>query len=89
MGGERPSLVITGHEDGKVKLWLSQRGALALVTALDTARYFATEDCTSDTDSDPGGGDWPPFRRVGCFDPFTDDPRYITTSIQSLYSVKC
>ena len=89
MGGERPSLVITGHEAGKVKLWLSQRGALALVTALDTARYFATEDCTSDTDSDPGGGDWPPFRRVGCFDPFTDDPRYITTSIQSLYTVKC
>ena len=34
----------SGHEDGKVKLWLSQRNALSLLTCLDTARYFTTDD---------------------------------------------
>ena len=34
----------SGHEDGKVKLWLSQRNALSLLTCLDTSRYFTTDD---------------------------------------------
>lgn len=33
-----PSLILTGHEDGKVKVWLSRANSLALLTALDTAR---------------------------------------------------
>ena len=108
--GDNPSIVITGHEDGKVKLWRSQRNALSLMTCLDTARYFTTDDfrnlvtrkrsdrisssssqyfkinteyfyrlvtifSSSDNDSEMGSDDWPPFRKVGNFDPFTDDPR--------------
>ena len=30
----------------------------------------------SDNDSQISSDEWPPFRRVGNFDPFTDDPRY-------------
>ena len=29
-----------GHEDGKVKVWLSRQNSLRLLTALDTARCF-------------------------------------------------
>ena len=61
-----------GHEDGKVKVWLSRCSELRLLTALDTARYFVAEDLDDRSESP---GDWPPFRRVGSFDPFSDDPR--------------
>ena len=44
LSGDTPSIIISGHEDGKVKLWLSQRNALLLLTCLDTARYFTTDD---------------------------------------------
>ena len=44
LSGDTPSIIISGHEDGKVKLWLSQRNALSLLTCLDTARYFTTDD---------------------------------------------
>ena len=44
LSGDTPSIIISGHEDGKVKLWLSQRNALSLLTCLDTARYFSTDD---------------------------------------------
>ena len=30
----------SGHEDGKVKVWLSRHNSLRLLTALDTARCF-------------------------------------------------
>ena len=35
---------------------------------------------SSDNDSEMGSHDWPPFRKVGTFDPFTDDPRYSSTT---------
>ena len=38
------SIICTGHEDGKVKLWLSQKNSLSLLTCLDTARYFTTDE---------------------------------------------
>ena len=44
---------LSGHEDGKVKLWLSQRNALSLLTCLDTARYFTTDDFRLATESSP------------------------------------
>ena len=80
-----------GHEDGKVKVWLSRQNSLRLLTALDTARcfflsstsqrigitpyasrYFVAEDTDDRSDT---MDEWPPFRRVGSFDPFSDDPR--------------
>ena len=38
------SIICPGHEDGKVKLWLSQKNSLSLLTCLDTARYFTTDE---------------------------------------------
>ena len=63
-----------GHEDGKVKFWLSKMNSLKLITALDTARYFTTEEMADGSISE-ASTEWPPFRKVGNFDPFTDDPR--------------
>ena len=50
---------------------------MSLLTCLDTARYFITEDFNheSEEDNNYDSGGWPPFRKVGNFDPFTDDPR--------------
>ena len=36
---------------------------------------FVTTFPSDDNDSEMGSDDWPPFRKVGNFDPFTDDPR--------------
>ena len=76
---ESPTIIITGHEDGKVKLWLSHRNSLSLLTCLDTARYFITEDSSVSSSGEDevnyNSQGWPPFRKVGNFDPFTDDPR--------------
>ena len=66
---------LLGHEDGKVKLWISKLNSLKLITALDTARYFTTEDMADGSISEASMDDWPPIRKVGNFDPFTDDPR--------------
>ena len=63
-----------------MKLWLSQRNSLSMLSCLDTGRYFTTDDLT-DTDSLLDHQDWPPFRRVGTFDPFTDDPRYAVKTV--------
>ena len=51
-----------------------------MLSCLDTGRYFTTDDLT-DTDSLLDHQDWPPFRRVGTFDPFTDDPRYAVKTV--------
>ena len=37
--------------------------------------HFVTTFPSDDNDSEMGSDDWPPFRKVGNFDPFTDDPR--------------
>jgi len=74
-----PSLILTGHEDGKVKVWLSRANSLALLTALDTARYFLAEEGEDRSDA---MDEWPPFRRVGSFDPFSDDPRFAIKTVE-------
>lgn len=40
LGGVQPALILTGHEDGSVKLWLSQDSTIALLTKLNTSQYF-------------------------------------------------
>ena len=44
---------MTGHEDGKVKFWVSKKNSLKLITALDTARYFTTEEVFDGSISEP------------------------------------
>ncbi|XP_071745331.1 lethal(2) giant larvae protein isoform X2 [Lepeophtheirus salmonis] len=73
-------ILLTGHEDGSVKLWSAGGIALTLLGQLNTAKYFSTDDEGNDDGelSERGEEDeegWPPFRKVGSFDPYSDDPR--------------
>ncbi|CAL1538236.1 unnamed protein product [Lymnaea stagnalis] len=67
-------LLLTGHEDGTVRFWDASTSSLRLLYKLSTAPVFGIQDHTSDSHS-PEDEEWPPFRKVGTFDPYTDDPR--------------
>ncbi|RUS90798.1 hypothetical protein EGW08_001417 [Elysia chlorotica] len=67
-------LLLTGHEDGTVRFWDASTSSLRLMYKLSTCPVFGIRDTTLDTQS-PDEEEWPPFRKVGTFDPFSDDPR--------------
>ncbi|KAL1453315.1 hypothetical protein WDU94_007463 [Cyamophila willieti] len=79
----RRDLLLTGHEDGSVRLW--DAGGVTLSPLLGfKSSILMRGDEDSEEDGDEGdkdGGEeeeedeWPPFRKVGCFDPYSDDPR--------------
>ncbi|EUB59344.1 Lethal(2) giant larvae protein [Echinococcus granulosus] len=74
-------LLITGHENGTLQFWrLAAGGCARKIFCLFTGSLFEGDfgpDAVGDThraceeESEP----WPPFRRVGLFDPFMDDVR--------------
>lgn len=78
-------LLITGHEDGSVRFWDASDTNMYHIYTVSTAKLFlASDDDIPAIDGDdvsPLGGDgdveseWPPFRKVGTFDPYSDDPR--------------
>ncbi|XP_051905194.1 lethal(2) giant larvae protein homolog 1 isoform X1 [Hippocampus zosterae] len=75
-------LLLTGHEDGTVRFWDASGIALTPLYKLSTANVFHTDCDPCDEPRDPGDDpdvqqeeEWPPFRKVGCFDPYSDDPR--------------
>jgi len=65
-------LLLTGHEDGSVRFWDVTHMCMQLVYRLNTAEYFQTESAPPE---DPDEENWPPFRKVGTFDPYSDDPK--------------
>ncbi|XP_061413551.1 lethal(2) giant larvae protein homolog 1-like isoform X3 [Lethenteron reissneri] len=65
-------LLLTGHEDGSVRFWDASGVALKQLYKLGTANVFLTE---ADHAAEGEDEEWPPFRKVGCFDPYSDDPR--------------
>ena len=72
------TLIITGHEDGSVKFWLNTDNILSYLTTFETKLYFRGEDDEDDFEREPDEDDeeeWPPFKKVGQFDPYSDDPR--------------
>ena len=72
------TLIITGHEDGSAKFWLSTDNILSYLTTFETKLYFRGEDDDDDFEREPEDDDeeeWPPFKKVGQFDPYSDDPR--------------
>ncbi|GFR33149.1 lethal(2) giant larvae protein homolog 1 [Trichonephila clavata] len=84
MGGdnllETPSvhnLLLTGHEDGSVRFWDASGMALAHLYTIHTSRIFVSEDGEPAVDEE----EWPPFRKVGSFDPYSDDPRLAVKKI--------
>ncbi|KAM6914169.1 lethal(2) giant larvae protein homolog 1 [Lycodopsis pacificus] len=76
-------LLLTGHEDGTVRFWDASGVALTPLYKLGTANVFHTDcdpsddpqDSSDDPDAQQEEEEWPPFRKVGCFDPYSDDPR--------------
>lgn len=73
-GRKEHELIITGHEDGSVRLWDVSGPAMVPLCSLDTSKLFSTMD-DDIAMVDEEDEEWPPFRRVGVFDPYTDDPR--------------
>ncbi|CAH1129271.1 unnamed protein product [Ceutorhynchus assimilis] len=71
-------LLITGHEDGTVKFWDAGGVTLTPVYKFATAQFFTGDDLDEappSQDPDDAEDEWPPFRKTGIFDPYSDDPR--------------
>ncbi|KAG7491934.1 hypothetical protein MATL_G00009270 [Megalops atlanticus] len=68
-------LLLTGHEDGTVRFWDASGVSLKPLYKLSTANIFQTDCDHNDSLGQAGEEEWPPFRKVGCFDPYSDDPR--------------
>uniref|UniRef100_A0A8C5HVR6 LLGL scribble cell polarity complex component 2 n=1 Tax=Gouania willdenowi TaxID=441366 RepID=A0A8C5HVR6_GOUWI len=68
-------LLLTGHEDGIVNFWDASGVCLYPMYKLSTAGVFHTDSDLNDNMNQGTEGEWPPFRKVGCFDPYSDDPR--------------
>lgn len=67
----KKDLLMTGHEDGSVRFWDASTVSLRLLYKLRTSPLFVGEHDHSEHEEE----EWPPFRKVGCFDPYSDDPR--------------
>ncbi|XP_076808161.1 lethal(2) giant larvae protein homolog 1-like isoform X1 [Clavelina lepadiformis] len=68
------NLLVTGHEDGSIKLWDVSTASMSLVLKIQTTNVFIT-DSEDAHDGDQFDEQFPPFRKVGEFDPYSDDPR--------------
>ncbi|XP_062868941.1 lethal(2) giant larvae protein homolog 1 [Trichomycterus rosablanca] len=72
---KQKELLLTGHEDGTVRFWDASGVALKPIYKLNTANIFQTDCDHNDSLTQASEEEWPPFRKVGCFDPYSDDPR--------------
>ncbi|KAL7979386.1 hypothetical protein Chor_015410 [Crotalus horridus] len=68
-------LLLTGHEDGTVRFWDASGVSLKPLYKLGTANIFQMDCEHNDSLNQSYEEEWPPFRKVGCFDPYSDDPR--------------
>ncbi|XP_077315728.1 LLGL scribble cell polarity complex component 2 isoform X1 [Lithobates pipiens] len=78
-------LLLTGHEDGTVRFWDASGVCLQLLYKMSTVAVFQTDSDPNDNLNSHGEEEWPPLRKVGCFDPYSDDPRL---GIQKIYMCK-
>nr|CBH09297.1 putative lethal (2) giant larvae [Heliconius melpomene] len=68
-------ILLTGHEDGSVRFWDVTGVVMTPLYKYTTAPLFSGEEIGENNDSQNDEEEWPPFRRVGTFDPYSDDPR--------------
>ncbi|XP_068386140.1 LLGL scribble cell polarity complex component 2 isoform X2 [Eschrichtius robustus] len=78
-------LLLTGHEDGTVRFWDASGVCLRLLYKLSTVRVFLTDTDPNESLNAQGEDEWPPLRKVGSFDPYSDDPRL---GIQKIFLCK-
>ncbi|WAQ96727.1 L2GL1-like protein [Mya arenaria] len=67
-------LLLTGHEDGSVRFWDASTSCLQFLYRLTTSTIFHVDVQSPDSNGEMEE-EWPPFRKVGTFDPYSDDPR--------------
>jgi len=79
----RRDVLVTGHEDGSVRFWNSSSTCLSLITTFSSSVLFTShEDLNLSMETKEDEEDeWPPFRKVGKFDPYSDDPRLAVKKI--------
>ncbi|KAL0279473.1 UNVERIFIED_CONTAM: hypothetical protein PYX00_001022 [Menopon gallinae] len=65
-------VLLTGHEDGTVRFWDCSGVTLSPLYKFSTAPLFATDMPASPSEDEE---EWPPFKKIGTFDPYSDDPR--------------
>ncbi|KAK9500860.1 hypothetical protein O3M35_002038 [Rhynocoris fuscipes] len=73
---KRRELLVTGHEDGSVRLWDVGDVAMTPLCKFSSTSILCVDDddiVSPDHNDDPD--EWPPFKKVGTFDPYSDDPR--------------
>lgn len=81
------SLLITGHEDGSIRFWDATDNCLSLITKFSSSSLFTSGEEIPETGLDNSNAkdddedEWPPFRKVGTFDPYSDDPRLAVKKI--------
>ncbi|GFS39958.1 lethal(2) giant larvae protein homolog 1 [Nephila pilipes] len=73
------NILVTGHEDGSVKIWNATFTSLQLMYVFHTSQVFVTYE--GDEEKDELIEEWPPFRKIGTFDCTLDDPRFAVRSI--------
>ena len=65
------------HEDGSVRFWDVSEVGMQLLYSLSTSKFFASDHEGQDNGAPEAEEEgWPPFKKVGNFDPYSDDPRF-------------
>ncbi|XP_014285464.1 lethal(2) giant larvae protein isoform X3 [Halyomorpha halys] len=73
---KRRDLFLTGHEDGSVRLWDAASVAMVPLLRFSSTKWLvAGDDDLPHSSEEETSDDWPPFKKVGSFDPYSDDPR--------------
>lgn len=74
---DKKDILITGHEDGSVKLWSCSGISLSLLSVIKTNKFFIGDELDEPPpeDEDDEEEEWPPFKKIGQYDPYSDDPR--------------
>ena len=70
---EELQVLVTGHEDGSVKFWNCGDVSMNLMAVFKTSKYFLSDDIDAprdDEDADEDEDEWPPFKKIGQFDPY-------------------
>lgn len=85
---QQHDLLVTGHEDGAVRIWDVSTTNISLLLKFSTNEIFETSSVRAEESAigpnydDEGEDEWPPFRKVGSYDPYSDDPRLAVRKVE-------
>ncbi|OQR77060.1 protein lethal(2) giant larvae-like, partial [Tropilaelaps mercedesae] len=69
-------LILTGHEDGSVRIYDATGVAMKLLACIRTSLVFNERCHEASRSVDQDEDEFLQFTKVGSFDPFSDDPRF-------------